>query len=167
MKKHIIYYIGKIVDKLIKCRDIYLIDKNSNKVITSNKGKCFVSNDVTLIYPENIRIGNNTYINSGYLIASKNSKITIGDNCLISYAVHIRTSSHHFMDKTQHINKQGIIEKDITIGNDVWIGFGAQIMPGVNIADGCVIGAGAVLTKDTEPYGVYAGIPAKLIKYRE
>lgn len=39
-------------------------------------------------------------------------------------------------------------------------------MSGVNIADGCIIGAGAVVTKDTEAYCVYGGVPAKLIKRR-
>ena len=65
------------------------------------------------------------------------------------------------------IRNQGFTEKDIIIGNDVWIGFGAQIMAGVKIADGCVISAGTVVTKDTEPYGVYVGVPAQLKKFRE
>ena len=37
---------------------------------------------------------------------------------------------------------------------------------GVTIAKGCVIGANAVVTKDTEPLGIYVGIPAKKIKNR-
>lgn len=57
-------------------------------------------------------------------------------------------------------------KKDIFIGNDVWIGDGVTILPGVKIADGCVVGAGAVVTKNLEPYGVYAGIPAKLMRFR-
>lgn len=64
------------------------------------------------------------------------------------------------------IREQGSREADVNIKNDVWIGFGVQIMSGVTIHDGCVIGAGAVVTKDTEPYGVYAGIPAKKIGQR-
>ena len=39
-------------------------------------------------------------------------------------------------------------------------------MAGVKIADGCVIAAGAVVTHDTEPYCVYAGVPAQKIKER-
>jgi len=39
-------------------------------------------------------------------------------------------------------------------------------MAGVTIADGCVIGAGAVVTKDTEPYSVNAGVPARKISQR-
>ncbi len=37
---------------------------------------------------------------------------------------------------------------------------GAIIMPGVTIAEGCVVAAGAVVTRSTEPNGLYAGNPA-------
>lgn len=52
------------------------------------------------------------------------------------------------------------------IGNDVWIGCNVVIKSGVTIGDGAVIAAGAVVSGDLEPYGVYGGVPAKLIKYR-
>ena len=100
------------------------------------------------------------------IFAGKNSKIIIGDNCLLSYNVHIRTISHNYIDKKKLILKQGNFEKTIKIGNDVWIGYGAQIMPGVEIGDGSVIAAGAVVTKDVEPYKVVGGVPAKVIKER-
>lgn len=54
----------------------------------------------------------------------------------------------------------------VEIGNDVWIGAHALIMDGVSIGDGAVIAAGAVVTKDVEPYAIYGGVPARLIKYR-
>ncbi len=54
----------------------------------------------------------------------------------------------------------------VTIGNDVWIGFGALLLQGINIGDGAVIGAGAIVTKDVEPYSIVAGVPAKLIRKR-
>lgn len=53
-----------------------------------------------------------------------------------------------------------------TIGSDVWIGTKAVIRDGVTVGHGCVIGAGAVVTKDTEPYGIYVGVPAKLTRFR-
>jgi acetyltransferase-like isoleucine patch superfamily enzyme len=52
------------------------------------------------------------------------------------------------------------------IGDDVWIGFGAIVMSGVNISDGTIIAAGSVVTHDTEPYSIYAGVPAKKIRDR-
>ena len=52
------------------------------------------------------------------------------------------------------------------IGNDVWIGMNAIIMRGVTIGDGAVIAAGAVVTKDVQPYSIVGGNPARHIKYR-
>lgn len=56
---------------------------------------------------------------------------------------------------------------DITIiGNDCWIGRNVTILSGVSIGDGVIVGAGSIVTNDLAPYGIYAGVPAKLIKYR-
>ena len=54
----------------------------------------------------------------------------------------------------------------MVIGNDVWIGHGAVLLAGVKVGDGAVIAAGAVVTKDVEPYAVVGGVPAKTIRYR-
>jgi len=54
----------------------------------------------------------------------------------------------------------------IVIGNDVWIGEAAAILDGVTIADGVVVAAGALVTKSLDPYGIYAGIPARKIGAR-
>lgn len=54
----------------------------------------------------------------------------------------------------------------VTIGNDVWIGANVIILPGVTIGDGAILAAGAVVTKDVEPYAIVGGVPAKLIRYR-
>ncbi len=66
-----------------------------------------------------------------------------------------------------------IVEKNLfnefphtEIGNDVWIGNNAIIMYGIKIGDGAIIAAGAVVTKDVEPYSIVGGVPAKVIKYR-
>jgi acetyltransferase-like isoleucine patch superfamily enzyme len=54
----------------------------------------------------------------------------------------------------------------VKIGNDVWIGANAVIFDDVTIGDGAVIAAGAIVTKDVEPYAVVGGVPAKMIKKR-
>ncbi|RGW11920.1 acyltransferase, partial [Ruminococcus sp. AF13-37] len=43
---------------------------------------------------------------------------------------------------------------------------GAMILPGVTIGEGAVVAAGAVVTKDVEPYTVVGGNPAKYLKDR-
>jgi len=52
------------------------------------------------------------------------------------------------------------------IGNDVWIGANVTIAQGVYIGDGAVVGANTLVLKDLEPYGIYAGVPAKKIGQR-
>ncbi len=54
----------------------------------------------------------------------------------------------------------------VEIGHDVWVGHGAVIMPGLKIGHGAVIAAGAVVTRDVEPYAIVAGVPAKFLKWR-
>ena len=53
-----------------------------------------------------------------------------------------------------------------SVGNDVWIGYSAVVLPGVRVGDGAVIGAGAVVTRDVEPYSVVAGVPAMGLRKR-
>ena len=56
---------------------------------------------------------------------------------------------------------------DIVIGNDVWFGTRVVLLPGARVADGAIVGAGSVVTESlTEPYGIYAGSPARLIRLR-
>ncbi|MEK4555480.1 chloramphenicol acetyltransferase [Jeotgalicoccus sp. FSL K6-3177] len=86
-----------------------------------------------------------------------------------------RPSLHHFTyrkkmygfsddDDSEFFNHR---ENRITsIGHDTWIGHGAIISPEVTVGHGAVIGAGAVVTKDVEPYAIVVGVPAKEIKKR-
>jgi len=55
---------------------------------------------------------------------------------------------------------------DTVIGNDVWIGQYVTIMPGIKIGDGAIIAANSTVVKNVEPYTIYGGNPAKLIKKR-
>lgn len=56
--------------------------------------------------------------------------------------------------------------KHCKVGNDVWIGARAIILDGVTIGDGAIVAAGAVVTRDVEPYAIVGGVPAKLMRYR-
>lgn len=52
------------------------------------------------------------------------------------------------------------------IGSDVWIGDGAAILGGHRIGHGAIVAAGAVVTKDVEPYSIVGGVPARVIGWR-
>ena len=162
----ILYYFGKLCLKFdsfcLRAKTYYY-----SKLLKLAKSSS-VSGSNNVAYPQNIEVGENSYINGGgEIVASPNAKITIGKNCLISYRVHMCTDMHQYQSKEKSINMQGHREANIIIEDDVWIGFGAQIMAGVTLHKGCVVGAGAIVTKDIPSYAVVGGIPAKIIRYRE
>jgi acetyltransferase-like isoleucine patch superfamily enzyme len=110
--------------------------------------------------PEKISIGHKCVFNQNIFLNISNS-LFIGDNVTISSNVFI-TDTSLILDKLpqkEHVSLPIIIE------DDVWIGACTTVLPGVTISRGSVIGAGSVVTKSTDPNGVYVGVPAKLVKY--
>jgi acetyltransferase-like isoleucine patch superfamily enzyme len=61
----------------------------------------------------------------------------------------------------------GLTIKPVVIGYGADIGTNATILPGVHIGANSIIGAGAVVTSDVPEYAVVAGVPAKVIRYRQ
>lgn len=57
---------------------------------------------------------------------------------------------------------------DMVLENDIWVGHDAMFLGGCRISNGCVIGARALVPMKmvTEPYGIYAGQPARLVRFR-
>ena len=159
-------FIFKVMRKIVFWYETQKEKDMKESINCEYKDTISIKKDTTIHYPQNIFIGKNSHINGGFFKASPNAKIIIGDNCIFSYNIHMRTDTHNYLDKTKCIIDQGHNEKDIIIGNDVWIGYGVQVMNGVKIGDGAVIGAGSIVTKDVEPYTVVAGIPARKIKSR-
>ena len=47
----------------------------------------------------------------------------------------------------------------IVIEDGAWVGAKAVVAPGVKIASHSILTLGTVITKDTEPYGIYQGNP--------
>jgi len=121
-----------------------------------------------------------------YSYVSRNTQVynaTIGKFCCIGPNVLIGLGAHPTKDYVSShplfystIGQAGglsIVDKNLfdefphtTIGNDVWIGANAIIKYGIKIGNGAIIGSGAVVTKDVEPYSIVAGVPAKVLKYR-
>jgi virginiamycin A acetyltransferase len=80
-----------------------------------------------------------------------------------------RLSLHPFFYNSQlgFVAEDTITSSLLEIGHDAWIGERAIITPGCSrVGVGAVIGAGAVVTKDVPDFGVVAGNPAKLLRFR-
>ncbi len=112
-----------------------------------------------------LEIGTNVEINDRVHIACSNS-ITIGDNALIASGVYITDHDHRIPPLGECFARLSLVTAPVSVGRRVWIGQNVSILKGVSICDDCVIGAGSVVTKSIYLPGIYAGIPAKLLRSR-
>jgi acetyltransferase-like isoleucine patch superfamily enzyme len=104
-----------------------------------------------------VRIGERCKVQSHSFICEL---VAIGDNCFIGHGVMFINDV--FSDGGPSGGDKSKW-KPAQIGNRVSIGSNATILP-VKICDDVVIGAGAVVTKDIDEPGIYAGNPAKLLR---
>lgn len=111
----------------------------------------------------NVSIGSNCQVNEN----TRLDNVLIGNHVMIARECIVLGKMHENSSAELPMSEQGVKPVQPTIiEDDVWLGLRVIVMPGVTIRKGCIVAAGAVLTKDTEPYGVYAGVPAKRIKNR-
>lgn len=108
--------------------------------------------------PWRVRIGRHCQIHG---ILKSRGGIVIGDGVEFVEEVLVSTQSH---DMGSDLFES--VYAEVRIGDHAWLGPRAIVLPGVTLASGSVAAAAAVLTKDTEAWGVYAGIPAQRIKWR-
>lgn len=111
--------------------------------------------------PWNLELGSYVAIDDEVNLYSP-AKIKIGTKVAISREAFICTASHDITKPNRPL-----VTAPITICDGVWIGARAIVLPGVTIGEGAVVAAGAVVTKDVEPWTVVGGNPAKIIKKRE
>lgn len=106
-------------------------------------------------------LGDRAFVNVRTVL-NNSARITIGEDVAIAPGVLLTTTAH---DIGEPGRRQGRLRvKPITIGAGTWIGASATVLPGVEIGKGCVIAAGALVTRDCEPHGLYAGVPARRVR---
>jgi acetyltransferase-like isoleucine patch superfamily enzyme len=112
----------------------------------------------------NVRIGRRCMINEHVFLQGA----IIGDYVMIAPHAAILSRSHRFDRTDVPMLLQGEDEEKLpVIEDDVWIGRNAVVLPGVRIGRGAIVGAGAVVTKDVEPWSIVGGVPAGLIGVRD
>lgn len=116
-----------------------------------------INKESSIIFEENISIGQNFHITSGgILVIGKNS--TFAENIMVT------NIDHDYQEVNKHILEQENIIKETKIGENCFVGFGAVIQAGTILGKQCVIGANAVVRGHFPDYSVIVGVPAKIVK---
>lgn len=186
---------AKVIIDILKANKIgvkALIDDNEK--LSSLLGAPVLHKKTTGISPLIISIGNNevrkkiaTTLVADYAVAIHPSAIVsdsvnIGQGTVIMQGAIVQIDSHvgeHSIINTgasvdhdckignfTHIAPHSTLCGNVTVGEGAWIGAGATIIQGVTIGKWATVGAGAVVIKDVPDYAVVAGVPAKIIKYK-
>lgn len=159
------YLYGKIVQKVLQGKRI----TRSNVSPTAK-----VNGGVTLVGSS---VGRYSYIgyNSEILYCQIGAFTSIASEVFVGGAEHpvdwvsmspVFQDNSHAGPNSKFARLKLPRQEKTRIGNDVWIGHGAIIKKGCWIGDGAVVAAGAVVTKDVEPYTIVGGVPAKPIRKR-
>lgn len=121
---------------------------------------------------QNIEIGNNVFLGTGFALLSSRAKIIIGDDVMFGPGVTVVTGDH----RTDILDRPMITvtdsekitdnDKDVVFEGDNWVGANAIILKGVTVGKGSVISAGAVVTHNVPAYAIVGGVPAKVIRMR-
>lgn len=137
----------------------------NHNVIIIEKG-CYIEDLTVWIEDDNntVIIGKNSKLCGNLkLSCMEGTKITIGEDCLFSSEIDVRTGDGHAMldENGARINPS----KDVKIDEHVWVGYRAMNLKGSHIHKNSVVGANSTVTGDAGESAVaVAGTPAKIIK---
>jgi acetyltransferase-like isoleucine patch superfamily enzyme len=107
-----------------------------------------------------------------FIILTNGKKgIIFKDFTTIAYGVQIFTQSDDYSGKTMTNSTiptkyKNEYKKRVVLEKYSIVGAGSIVMQGVRLAKGTSIGAMSLVLKDTKPWGIYVGNPAKKIKNR-
>jgi acetyltransferase-like isoleucine patch superfamily enzyme len=97
--------------------------------------------------------------------------IIIGDFANLSSRVSVYSSSDDYSGETMTNpcvpdEYKSVTHSDVVLEKHVIVGCGSVILPGVTLHEGVAVGAISLVTKSCQPFGIYAGAPARFIRVR-
>jgi galactoside O-acetyltransferase len=125
---------------------------------------CVISGRVT--------IGRNVHIAVFCNIAGGSEGITLDDFSGLAYGCQLFSQSDDYSgatltNPTVPRRYKNETRAAVRIGRHCIVGTNSLIFPGVTLAEGCSVGAMSMVTRSTEPWSIYAGVPARKVKDRK
>ena len=163
----------------------FLDDAEVAQIPFASIGKnVLIHSRVNLINVESIHLGHNVRIDADVTITANRpvrigSHVHVGAQCYLAgaagiimedfsglsqgvkiYSVSDDYSGEHLTNPTVPVEYLKNNVGQVTLRRHVIVGSGSVILPGVEVAEGCSVGALSLVRSTTEPWGIYAGVPA-------
>ncbi len=159
-------YVGFLFRYLPGIEGLFLRGLFYRMIFASCGKNLIIYPNVYIIFSHKISVGQRVAFNVGTYIDGR-GELSIGNHVMIGPNCVIATAGHSFNRTDIPMSQQPVEYGKIIIEDDVWLGANVVIKPGVKIGKGCIIAAGAIVVKDLSAYGIYGGVPAKLISQRK
>ncbi len=124
------------------------------------EGAPFVHGHARIQRPWNLTLAERSCLGDG-AVAYCLDRIELGRGATVAQGAYLCTGTHDF-----DLPHTPLRTAAISVGADAFVGLRAIVLPGVSLGAGCLVGAGAVVTRDTDAWGVYGGNPARRIGTR-
>jgi len=139
----------------------YSVKRGALRLFGARIGKgVVIKNRVNIKYPWNLSVGDHAWIGEAAWIDSL-AKVTIGANACLSQGCTIETGNHDWSSPSFDLRVEAVVVED-----GAWAAVNSLLLPGARLASHAVLGAGSVLSGNTEAYGIYLGVPATKVKER-
>ena len=93
--------------------------------------------------------------------------LVLGDHVGWGPGAKVLGSTHTAVPIDVPIIQTDLVIKPVRVEDWADIGTGAMLLPGVTVGKGAIVGAGAVVTHDVPAFSKVAGVPAKVIGWRD
>lgn len=112
-----------------------------------------------------LTIGDHCHLTPQCLLAGGRPGVELADFCTLAYGVKIFAQSDDYSGESltnSTVPREFKQEKfaPVRLKRHVIVGANSCILPGVTVEEGCSVGAMSLLTRSTEPWGIYYGVPA-------
>lgn len=111
-----------------------------------------------VIYPS-AHLGMGCFVGAGAIVCPE---VAVGINCILNHGAILE----HNCRVGNHVNvSTGFVTGGrVTLEDGVFAGVGAKVLPDVTVRRWTYLGAGTVVTEDTEPHSLYVGVPARRVR---
>lgn len=119
-----------------------------------------------------VSIGRNVHVAVFCNVAGGELGVTLEDFSGLAYGCHVFSQSDDYSGRTltnptipEEFKK--VLRAPVILKRHVIVGTCSVVLPGVTVEEGTSVGAMSMVTKSTEPWSVYFGVPAKKLKSRK